>query len=158
MKYLFLFHYYILLLLLLLLLLILLLYFSSYYLHYKNLIKSASRCIPHLLCAGRQREPTVKTLRSPLAEIWRHCVLSGRTQHATQRRALPRGNEIYITFSSSSSSSNGLYSSEILYLIGIFLLIYVITFKKLIKWTFRKTNHLLIFSSSFRINIMNKIK
>ena len=36
---------------------------------------------------GRQREPGVETLRSPLsAEFWRHCVLSGRTQ----RRALPR--------------------------------------------------------------------
>ena len=36
---------------------------------------------------GRQREPSVRTLRSPLsAEVWRHCVLSGRTQH----RALPR--------------------------------------------------------------------
>ena len=30
---------------------------------------------------GRQREPSVKTLRPPLsAEFWRHCVLSGRTQ------------------------------------------------------------------------------
>ena len=30
---------------------------------------------------GRQREPSVKTLRSPLpAEFWRHCVLSGRNQ------------------------------------------------------------------------------
>ena len=30
---------------------------------------------------GRQREPSVKTLRSPLsAEFWRHCVLSGRPQ------------------------------------------------------------------------------
>ena len=36
---------------------------------------------------GRQRELSVKTLRSPLsAEFWRHCVLSGKTQ----RRALPR--------------------------------------------------------------------
>ena len=36
---------------------------------------------------GRQREPSVKTLRSPLStKFWRHCVLSGRTQ----RRALPR--------------------------------------------------------------------
>ena len=36
---------------------------------------------------GRQREPSVKTFRSPLsAELWRRCVLSGRTQ----RRALPR--------------------------------------------------------------------
>ena len=36
---------------------------------------------------GRQREPSVKTLRSPLsAEFCRHCVFSGRTQ----RRALPR--------------------------------------------------------------------
>ena len=36
---------------------------------------------------GRQREPSVKTLRSSLsAEFWRHCVLSGRTQ----RRALPQ--------------------------------------------------------------------
>ena len=36
---------------------------------------------------GRQREPSVKTLRSQLpAEFWRHCVLSGRTQ----RRAQPR--------------------------------------------------------------------
>ena len=35
----------------------------------------------------RQREPSVKTLLSPLsAEFWRLCVLSGRTQ----RRALPR--------------------------------------------------------------------
>ena len=36
---------------------------------------------------GRQRQPSVNTLRSPLsAEFWRHGVLSGRTQ----RRALPR--------------------------------------------------------------------
>ena len=36
---------------------------------------------------GRQSEPSVKTLRSLLsAEFWRHCVLSGRTQH----RACPR--------------------------------------------------------------------
>ena len=35
----------------------------------------------------RHREPTVKTLRSPLsAEFWRLCVLSARTQ----RRAVPR--------------------------------------------------------------------
>ena len=35
---------------------------------------------------SRQREPSVKTLRSPLsAEFWRHCVLSGRIQ----RRACP---------------------------------------------------------------------
>ena len=35
----------------------------------------------------RQREPSVKTLCSPLSvEFWKHCVLSG----ATQRRALPR--------------------------------------------------------------------
>ena len=32
----------------------------------------------------RQREPSIKTLRSPLsAEFWRHCVLSGRTQRRT---------------------------------------------------------------------------
>ena len=31
---------------------------------------------------GRQREPSVKTLCFPLsAKFWRHCVLSGRTQH-----------------------------------------------------------------------------
>ena len=36
---------------------------------------------------GRQTEPSVETLRSPLSsEFWRHCVLSG----GTQRRALPR--------------------------------------------------------------------
>ena len=36
---------------------------------------------------GRQREPSIKTLRSPLsAEFQRHCVLSSRIQ----RRALPR--------------------------------------------------------------------
>ena len=36
---------------------------------------------------GRQREPSVKTIRSPLStEFWRYCVLSGRAQ----RRALPR--------------------------------------------------------------------
>ena len=35
----------------------------------------------------RQREPSVKPLRTPLsAEFWKHCVLSGRTQ----RRACPR--------------------------------------------------------------------
>ena len=35
---------------------------------------------------GRQREPSVKTIRFPLsAESWRHCVLNG----GTQRRALP---------------------------------------------------------------------
>ena len=41
----------------------------------------------HSVCRtqqGRQREPSVKTLRSSLfAEFWRHCVLSG----GTQRRA-----------------------------------------------------------------------
>ena len=36
---------------------------------------------------SRQREPSVKTLRSPLtADFWRHCVLSG----GAQRRAFPR--------------------------------------------------------------------
>ena len=36
---------------------------------------------------GRQREPTVKILRSSLSvEFWRHCLLSGRTQ----RHTLPR--------------------------------------------------------------------
>ena len=36
---------------------------------------------------GKQREPSVKTLRSPLsAEFWRQCVLSGRNQC----RILPR--------------------------------------------------------------------
>ena len=36
---------------------------------------------------GRQREPSVKTLRSPLsAEFWRHCVLNGRTQRRAQLR------------------------------------------------------------------------
>ena len=36
---------------------------------------------------GKQREPSVKTLRSPLSvEFRRHCVLSG----GTQRRLLPR--------------------------------------------------------------------
>ena len=35
----------------------------------------------------RQKEPSVKTLRSPLSvEFWRYCVLSS----GTQRRALPR--------------------------------------------------------------------
>ena len=30
---------------------------------------------------GRQREPSVNTLRSPLsADFWRHCMLSGRIQ------------------------------------------------------------------------------
>ena len=34
-----------------------------------------------------QREPSVKVLRSPFSvELWRHCVLCGRTQ----RRILPR--------------------------------------------------------------------
>ena len=36
---------------------------------------------------GRQKEPRVKTLSSPLsAAFWRHCMLIG----GTQRRALPR--------------------------------------------------------------------
>ena len=35
---------------------------------------------------GRQREPSVKILRSPLsAEFWRHCVLSGSTQRRAPR-------------------------------------------------------------------------
>ena len=53
--------------------------------------KSASRCTQQ----GRQREPSVKILRSPFsAEFFRLCVLSG----AIQRRALPRyeSNEIKI--------------------------------------------------------------
>ena len=46
---------------------------------------SVSHCIPRT--AGRQRGPSIKTLRSPLSgEYWKHCVLSG----GTQRRALPR--------------------------------------------------------------------
>ena len=48
----------------------------------KNHLHSVSRTKQ-----GRQREPSVKTLRSSFsAGFWRHCVLSGRTQ----RRALPR--------------------------------------------------------------------
>ena len=35
---------------------------------------------------GRQREPIVKTLRSPFsAGFWRHCVLSGRTQRRARK-------------------------------------------------------------------------
>ena len=34
---------------------------------------------------GRQREPSIKTLRSPFsAEFWRHCVLSGGTQRRNE--------------------------------------------------------------------------
>ena len=51
----------------------------------KQLNKSASRCIPHT--TGQAEGTQCNTLRSPLsAEFWRHCVLSGRSQH----RALPR--------------------------------------------------------------------
>ena len=47
--------------------------------------KSASRCNPHT--QGRQREPSIKTLRSLIsAKFWRYCMLSG----GTQRRVLPR--------------------------------------------------------------------
>ena len=46
---------------------------------------------------SRQREPTVRTLRSPLsAEFWRHCVLSSRTQ----RRFIFNFNLILIEISS----------------------------------------------------------
>ena len=59
-------------------------YFNNQILFYYvlNQLHAVSRTLQ-----GRQREPSVKTLRSPLsAEFWRHCVLSGRTQ----RRACPR--------------------------------------------------------------------
>ena len=47
-----------------------------------NQLHAASRTLQ-----GRQREPIVKTLRSPLsAEFWRHSVLSGRTQRRACRR------------------------------------------------------------------------
>ena len=40
---------------------------------------------------GRQREPSVKTLRSPLsAEFWRHYVLSGRTLHLLEWGSNPQ--------------------------------------------------------------------
>ena len=43
--------------------------------------KSASRFIPHTRTQDSQREPSVKTLCSPLsATLRRHCVLSGGTQ------------------------------------------------------------------------------
>ena len=64
----------------------------TYYIVNKNQLHAVSRTQQ-----GRQREPSVETLRYPLsAEFWRHCVLSDRTQ----RRALPRHQseemEIYI--------------------------------------------------------------
>ena len=55
----------------------------------KNILKNKSSQLHAISCTqqGRQREPSVKTLRSPLsAEFWRNCVLRGRTQ----RRACPR--------------------------------------------------------------------
>ena len=40
---------------------------------------------------GRQREPNLKTIRSPLsAEFWPHCVLSSETHPRGTSRALPR--------------------------------------------------------------------
>ena len=54
--------------------------------HYYWKIKQISQAIKNQLHAvsrtqqGRHREPSVKTLRTPLsAEFWRHCVLSVRT-------------------------------------------------------------------------------
>ena len=53
---------------------------------------------------GRQREPSVKTLRSPLsAEFWRHCVLSG----GTQGRALPRHQNENVNVNKYFISSSG---------------------------------------------------
>ena len=49
---------------------------------FKNQLQAVSRTQQ-----GRQWEPGVKTLRSPLSmEFWRHCMFSG----GTQRPALPR--------------------------------------------------------------------
>ena len=53
---------------------------------------------------GKQREPSVKTLRSPLsAEFWRHCVLSGRIQ----RRSTPERRNGNINLSKYFISSSG---------------------------------------------------
>ena len=53
---------------------------------------------------GRQRESSVKTLRSPLsAEFWRHCVLSG----GTQRSALPRNQSENINVNKYFTSASG---------------------------------------------------
>ena len=43
---------------------------------------------------GRQREPSVKSLRYPLsAEFWRHCVLNGRNQLRALSRHQSEENE-----------------------------------------------------------------
>ena len=55
---------------------------------------------------GRQREPSVKTLRSPLyAEFWRHCVLSRGIQRRYSHTLVPLGRRagrdglyIYLSF------------------------------------------------------------
>ena len=56
---------------------------------------------------GRQREPSVKTLRSPLsAEFWRHCVLSGRTQrHASPQHQSEENRNINLSNTYFISSS-----------------------------------------------------
>ena len=54
---------------------------------------------------GRQREPSFKTLRSPLsAEFWRHCVLSGRTQ---RRASTPESRNRNINLSKYFTSLSG---------------------------------------------------
>ena len=65
-------------------------YHSSFtHLNYTNVIlcnANINKCLNQLHVVSRtqqgsEREPSVKTLRSPLsAEFWRHCVLGGRTQ------------------------------------------------------------------------------
>ena len=70
--------------------------------YHLSIIKSIIKlnCIPYT--AGRQRKPSIKTLRSPVAaEFWRHCVLSG----VTQRRPFRHQSE-------ASSSGNRTHSQS----------------------------------------------
>ena len=60
-----------------------------------NLVRNF-RMFNFFLCSrrmrqGREREPSIKTLRSEFCtEFWRHCIMSG----GTQRRALPHSPDI----------------------------------------------------------------
>ena len=64
---------------------------------------------------GRQREPSVKTLRSPLsAEFWSHCVLSGRTQRRAVSTPERRNGNINLSKYFISSSGDRTHNQLVL--------------------------------------------
>ena len=73
-----------------------LLFYKNEFIKKKHAVSRCNHAVSRTL-QGRQKAPSVKTLRSPLsAEFWRHCVLIGRTQRRTCSRHQSEEMKIWI--------------------------------------------------------------